>query len=73
MDSTNTSDTQVTKTQNAFRKHLVGSVGHAISLTGVTKTFGSTVAVDDLDLAVPRARCTVSSDRTAPEKRRRSG
>ena len=27
---------------------------HAIELTGVRKTFGATVAVDDLDLAVPR-------------------
>ena len=28
-------------------------IGNAISLTGVTKTFGSTVAVDSLDLVVP--------------------
>jgi ABC-2 type transport system ATP-binding protein len=28
-------------------------IGNAISLTGVTKTFGSTVAVDNLDLVVP--------------------
>ena len=42
----------------------------AIAIEGVTKRFGSVVAVDNLDLEVPRVRSTGSSARTDRENRR---
>ena len=44
----------VTKTQNAFRKNVSPEWISPFRCAGVTKTFGSTVAVDNLDLVVPR-------------------
>ena len=46
----------------------------AIAVQGLVKTFGTTRALDGLDLdGRPRARCTASSVRTAPARRRPSG
>ena len=44
----------------------------AIDLRGVTKTFGGTTAVEDLDLVVPRGALYGSSGPTARARRRRS-
>ena len=44
----------------------------ALSFRGVTHRYGSRIALDRLDLEVPRARCSRSSDRTGPASRPRS-
>ena len=46
-------------------------LGPVIAVEGLTKTFGSTRALDGLDLSVARGRCTASSAPTAPASPRR--
>ena len=45
----------------------------AIVLKGVTKTFGRTKAVENLDLTMPGGGFMASSDPTERARRRRSG
>jgi ABC-type sugar transport system ATPase subunit len=41
-----------------------------IRARGLTKTYGSVIALDGLDLEVARGRSSACSDRTGPARRR---